>query len=232
MRSATWCAPAAPGGCCRTSSHRRARWTGGLPSGPATAPWRACTRCCASGSGSGLAGRRPDGGDHRLPIGPGGRHRAPFQSWLGCRQEGQRPQAASGRGHMGCCWSWWSPRPASRTATPARPLLWRLRASDRGIRLCWADAGYAGKLVAWAAERLRLVWRPCASVLARPPSRGWPAGGWWSARLPGSASTAAPCATTSACPPITPRWSPGHDRGDDPTACSSGSTPSIQTNTA
>jgi transposase len=39
----------------------------------------------------------------------------------------------------------------------ARPLRWRLRASHRGIRLCWADAGYAGKLVAWAAELLRLV---------------------------------------------------------------------------
>jgi transposase len=39
----------------------------------------------------------------------------------------------------------------------ARPLLWRLRAGYRGIRLCWADAGYAGKLVAWAAELLHLV---------------------------------------------------------------------------
>ena len=33
----------------------------------------------------------------------------------------------------------------------ARPLLWQLRAEHRGIRLAWADAGYAGKLVAWAA---------------------------------------------------------------------------------
>src|SRR5215211_1949617 len=39
----------------------------------------------------------------------------------------------------------------------ARPLLWRLRASYRGIRLCWADAGYAGKLVAWAACMLHLL---------------------------------------------------------------------------
>jgi transposase len=39
----------------------------------------------------------------------------------------------------------------------ARPLLWRLRASYRGIRLCWADAGYAGKLVAWAAAVLHLA---------------------------------------------------------------------------
>lgn len=34
----------------------------------------------------------------------------------------------------------------------ARPLLWRLRAAHRGISLAWADAGYAGKLVAWAAS--------------------------------------------------------------------------------
>ena len=38
----------------------------------------------------------------------------------------------------------------------ARPLLWRLRASHRGIRLVWADGGYAGKLVAWAAAVLHL----------------------------------------------------------------------------
>jgi transposase len=39
----------------------------------------------------------------------------------------------------------------------ARGLLWRLRASYRGIRLVWADGGYAGKLVAWAAAMLHLV---------------------------------------------------------------------------
>jgi transposase len=39
----------------------------------------------------------------------------------------------------------------------ARPLLWRLRASHRGIRLAWADAGYAGKLSVWAAGTLHLV---------------------------------------------------------------------------
>jgi putative transposase len=39
----------------------------------------------------------------------------------------------------------------------ARGLLWRLRATYRGIRLCWADGGYAGKLVVWAREVLRLT---------------------------------------------------------------------------
>jgi len=38
-----------------------------------------------------------------------------------------------------------------------RALLWRLRAAYRGVRLCWADGGYAGKLVAWAASTLGLL---------------------------------------------------------------------------
>lgn len=38
----------------------------------------------------------------------------------------------------------------------ARALLWRLRAGFRGIRWCWADAGYAGKLVVWARVVLLL----------------------------------------------------------------------------
>ena len=33
----------------------------------------------------------------------------------------------------------------------ARPLLWNLHRSCRRVRLVWADAGYAGKLAAWAA---------------------------------------------------------------------------------
>ena len=39
----------------------------------------------------------------------------------------------------------------------AEPLLWRLRAGCRHVRLAWADAGYAGKLVAWAAGTLHLA---------------------------------------------------------------------------
>jgi putative transposase len=38
----------------------------------------------------------------------------------------------------------------------ARPLLWRLRVAQRHIRLVWADAAYAGRLVAWAMATLRL----------------------------------------------------------------------------
>jgi transposase len=39
----------------------------------------------------------------------------------------------------------------------ARPLLWRRRGNCRHVELAWADAGYAGKLAAWAADTLHLV---------------------------------------------------------------------------
>jgi len=57
----------------------------------------------------------------------------------------------------------------------ARPLLWRLAAAFRTISLVWADGGYAGKLVTWAAGTLHrtmplqstsvgacTVWKVCA----------------------------------------------------------------------
>jgi transposase len=37
----------------------------------------------------------------------------------------------------------------------ARPLLWNLRKAFPSVKLAWADGGYAGKLVTWAAARLR-----------------------------------------------------------------------------
>ena len=39
----------------------------------------------------------------------------------------------------------------------AQPLLDRLRTRYRKIALVWADGGYAGRLVAWAAEKLQLT---------------------------------------------------------------------------
>jgi transposase len=46
----------------------------------------------------------------------------------------------------------------------ARPLLWKLAAGHHAITLIWADGGYAGKLVAWAASTLhrtlQIVKRP------------------------------------------------------------------------
>ncbi len=37
----------------------------------------------------------------------------------------------------------------------AKPLLWNLRKAFPSVRLAWADGGYAGKLVAWAATKLK-----------------------------------------------------------------------------
>jgi transposase len=48
----------------------------------------------------------------------------------------------------------------------ARPLLWNLRRAFPSIKLAWADGGYAGKLVTWAASKfkpkltLQIVRRP------------------------------------------------------------------------
>jgi transposase len=36
--------------------------------------------------------------------------------------------------------------------TGARPLLWNLHRACRRVRLVWADAGYTGKLAAWAGS--------------------------------------------------------------------------------
>ena len=37
----------------------------------------------------------------------------------------------------------------------AMPLLWNLRQAFPSVRLAWADSGYAGQLVAWAATELK-----------------------------------------------------------------------------
>jgi len=39
----------------------------------------------------------------------------------------------------------------------AKPLLWNLRRAFPSVRLAWADGGYAGKLVTWAATALQLT---------------------------------------------------------------------------
>jgi transposase len=56
----------------------------------------------------------------------------------------------------------------------ARPLLWRLRVAQRRIRLVWADAAYAGRLVAWAAIlglRVEIVRRRLAHAFQVLPRR-------------------------------------------------------------
>jgi transposase len=39
----------------------------------------------------------------------------------------------------------------------AKPLLWNLRKAFPGVKLAWADGGYAGKLVTWAKTTLKIT---------------------------------------------------------------------------
>ena len=56
----------------------------------------------------------------------------------------------------------------------ARPLLWNLRKAFPSVRLAWAGAGYAGKLVSWAKTALKLtlqiVKRPDGAAPVAAPS--------------------------------------------------------------
>jgi transposase len=86
-----------------------------------------------------------------------------------------------------------------------RRLLWRLRRHLPTIRLVWADAGYAGKLVRSSPFPLR----SSASAPAPTTSRSCPAAGSWSAPSPGSASAAGWLLTTNASPNTTRRGCSG-----------------------
>ena len=46
----------------------------------------------------------------------------------------------------------------------AKPLLWNLRRAFPGVKLAWADGGYAGKLLTWAARALKLT----VEIVKRP----------------------------------------------------------------
>ena len=78
-----------------------------------------------------------------------------------------------------------------------------LRERFSTITLVWADGGYAGRLVAWAAAVLAVT----VTVVKRSDNlRGFvvlPAGGSWSAVSVGSTVTGGWSATTSGCPSIT-----------------------------
>ncbi len=103
---------------------------------------------------------------------------------------------------MGLLLPWSSPPRPSKT-DGARPLLWNLRRICRHIRLVWADSGYqADRLLTWATQlhlRPQIVRRPDGLT----PSGYCRAAGSWKERSPGSASTAALSATTSAYRPAT-----------------------------
>jgi hypothetical protein len=82
-----------------------------------------------------------------------------------------------------------------------------LRAEFSTIVLIWADGGYAGRLARWAQTVLALT----VSIVKRTDDlTGFqviPAAGSWNAPWPGSASTAAECATTRPGPSEPRRWS-------------------------
>jgi transposase len=82
----------------------------------------------------------------------------------------------------------------------ARRLLWRLRTSFRRLRLVWADAAYAGRLVTWAWQALALTLQ---IVRKRPDVHRFevlPAVGSWNGPSPGSASAVGSRSTTNANP--------------------------------
>jgi transposase len=84
-----------------------------------------------------------------------------------------------------------------------RRLLWRLRHDQPTIRLVWADAGYAGKLVTGPPRSSPWPCRLSANARACTTSRSCPAAGSWSAPSPGSASAAGWPLTTNASPNTT-----------------------------
>jgi putative transposase len=88
----------------------------------------------------------------------------------------------------------------------AKPLLWNLRRAFPGVKLTWADGGYAGKLVTWAKTGLALT----LEIIRRPDDlhtfQVLPAAGSSSAPSPGSLRTAPASVTTNACPPATKPW--------------------------
>jgi transposase len=90
-----------------------------------------------------------------------------------------------------------------------RRLLWRLRRQFPTMRLVWADAGYAGKLVTWAQQVLTLAVQIVRKRQASTTLRSCLAAGSWSAPFPGSASAAGWPSTTNASPNTTRRGCSG-----------------------
>ncbi|GAA3927395.1 hypothetical protein Aau02nite_90470 [Amorphoplanes auranticolor] len=91
----------------------------------------------------------------------------------------------------------------------ARPLLWALHACFPGIRLVWTDSGYAGQLVAWATQQLKLTLQIVTELAGQTPSSSCTADGPSNGRSPGSTAADAPSVTTNAYLSTTPRWSSG-----------------------
>src|SRR6266542_149827 len=157
-RSATWSAPAAPGGCCPTTSPQ-----------PGTGYWR-----FAKWAADGTLDRIHDALRGQVRV-QAGRRPAPSAAVIdsqSVRAADTVPRASRGwdagkkvngrKRHlavdtMGLLLVVMVTAAGVQDRDAARALLWRLRGSSRGIRLVWADGGYAGKLVAWAQAMLHLA---------------------------------------------------------------------------
>jgi transposase len=91
----------------------------------------------------------------------------------------------------------------------AKPLLWNLRKAFPGVKLAWADGGYAGKLVTWAKTTpkltLQIVKRPDDLHTFQVLPRRWVV----ERTSPGSPATGGPSETTNGCPPTTRPTSTG-----------------------
>ena len=151
--------------------------------------------------GAGAPNCRPRG--DRLPVGQGRGHGRGRDQRIRRREEDQGPQAA----HRGGQHRWLLAVLVTAASVQDRDgghrLLALLRERFSTITLVWADGGYAGRLVAWAAAVLALT----VTVVKRNdnlsgfvvlPRR------WVVERISvGSTGTGAWSATTSGCPSIT-----------------------------
>jgi len=89
----------------------------------------------------------------------------------------------------------------------AKPLLWNLKKAFPTVRLTWADGGYAGKLLTWAATTLKLT----LQIVKRPDDLHT------FKVLPRPSVYYPPCCAHAASPWPTPRpgtpRTPGHTKG-------------------
>src|SRR5512144_1756374 len=157
MRFCTWCAPAAPGGCCRGSSRRGRRCSGTSSGGARTAAWTGCTTRCATScdadgrdpmasaaivdaqsvKGADTVGRATRGYDGGKKV--NGRKRHIVVDTLGLLLV-VLVTAASVQDRDG-----------------GARVLDRLRFRMPSVAVIWADGGYAGRLLGYARQLLKVT---------------------------------------------------------------------------
>lgn len=91
----------------------------------------------------------------------------------------------------------------------ARALLWALGTCFTRVTKIWADGGYAGQLVTWAAAVLGLAVEIVRKLADQVGFRSCTADGSSSGPCRGSTVADGPSATTNATPNTTPLWSSG-----------------------